>query len=103
MEPDDENTTYLQERVLVEMCSAVKQTYSCILTKDETALLDTVLSLNADSQKLLYSMCASSWIIDAVAGNGRRSFSASPPVGCLFMISRPFGVSSVCYRRQLKR
>lgn len=56
MEPDEENATNFQERILVEMCSTVKQIHSHILTKDELALLDTVLSLDAESQKLLYSM-----------------------------------------------
>ena len=56
MEPDEENVITLQERILVEMCSAVKKINSHILTEEEMTLLDTILSLDADSQKLLYSM-----------------------------------------------
>ena len=55
MEPDEENATNFQERILVEMCTTVKQN-AHILSEDELALLDTILSLDADSLKLLYSM-----------------------------------------------
>ena len=56
MEPDEENATNFQERILVEMGNTVRKLYSHILTEDEKTLLDTILSLDADSQKLLYSM-----------------------------------------------
>lgn len=56
MEPDEENATNFQERILVEMCTTVKQNNAHILSEDELVLLDTILSLDADSLKLLYSM-----------------------------------------------
>ena len=80
MEPDEENATNFQERILVEMCTTVKQNNSHVLSEDELALLDTILSLDADSLKLLYSM----WVLcldKSVAGNGRRySFRCLPAV-----------------------
>ena len=90
MEPDEENATNFQERILVEMCTTVKQNNAHILSEDELALLDTILSLDADSLKLLYSMWGTVCVDESVAGNGRRySFKCLPAVS-LSMIWQPF-------------